>query len=67
MSQLVTVTKRFWPLPSRFFAVTFRDITLYVVNNHFIVRTIFVALNHSKKDIFNESHRHSSIIMRKNH
>jgi len=42
MSQLVTVTKHFWPLQvvtSHFLAVTFRDITLYVVNNHLIART----------------------------
>jgi len=35
MPQLVTVTKYFWQLSivtSRFLAVTFRDITLYVVN-----------------------------------
>jgi len=40
MSQLVTVTKHFWPLSSRFLAITFRDIALYVVNIHRIARTI---------------------------
>jgi hypothetical protein len=38
MSHLVTVTKHF--RKSRFLAVTFRDITLYVVNNYRIARTI---------------------------
>jgi hypothetical protein len=46
MSHLVTITKHFWPLQvvtSHFFAVTFRDITFYVVNNHLIARTIIMV------------------------
>ena len=43
MSHLVTVTKHFWSLQavtSRFLAFIFRDITLNVVNNHRIARTL---------------------------
>jgi hypothetical protein len=47
MSQLVIVTKhfsRYQIVIRRFLAVTFRDITLYVVNNHLIARTIIKIL-----------------------
>jgi len=37
MSHLVTVT-------NHFLAITLRDITLYVVNNHRIARTIFIKI-----------------------
>jgi hypothetical protein len=44
MSQLAIVTQsifsRYQIDTSRFLAITFRDITLYVVNNHLIARTI---------------------------
>jgi hypothetical protein len=45
MSQLVIVAmhfSRYQIVTSRFLAVTFRDITLYIVNNHLIARTIQV-------------------------
>jgi hypothetical protein len=43
MSHLVTVTKHF------LVTLTFRDITLYVVNNHRIARTIGNKLKQTKK------------------
>jgi len=38
---LQSIFGRYQVVTSRFLVVTFRDITLYLVNNHRIARTIF--------------------------